>query len=242
VRADAHLAHRQPHLAVFGGVGQQSFGLRQPFVGLAQVAHLRGQHQLQFAILGVSLDGLARHLDGLVELFGVAPGVHLGLIAAHCRLAAHVNQLLIGGDGLGCLVLLVIHRSQPLQEDAAVVLLLGGVGSVGVRGQVHHLLVGLRGLVVATQHVQQQPLVEARFQAAGVHLARLADGGQRILILSLAALNLADAHQGAGVLRVGLGQLPVSLERLIELVVAEQCMGQLIQRARVPRLQVMSAR
>ena len=150
-------------------------------------------------------------------------------------------SFLVGGDGLGDLVLLVIDRPQPLQEDAAIVLLLGGVGAVGVRGQVHHLLEDLRGFVEAAQHIQQQPLVVAGFQIAGLLHARFADGGQRILILSLAALNLADMNQGAGILRVGLGQQPELLERLVELIVVEQGLGQRVQRAHVFRLHVGGA-
>ena len=176
---------------------EQPLGHRQPFVGLALVGQFPGQHQLQVAILGVGLDGLARNFDRLVELLGVAVGVHLELVAAHRRFAAHVDQFLIGGNGLGGLVLLVIDRPQPLQEDAAIVLLLGGVSAVGVRGQVHHLLEDLRGLVEAAQHVQQQPFVIAGFQDFGSLLARLADGRQRILVLSLAALDLANVNQRA---------------------------------------------
>ena len=239
--ADIHLAQRQPDGAVLAGVGDQPLGHRQALFALAQVGQFAGQHQLQFAILGVGLDGFVRNLHGLVELLGVAISVHLPLKAAQRHIAAQVDHLLIGGDGLGGLVLLVIDRPQPLQEDAAIVLLLGGIGAVGVGGQVHHFLVGLGGFVVAPQHVQQQPLVIARFKAGGVLLARLADGGQRIFVLSLAALDLADVDERPDVFRIGLGQLLILLERLVELVVAEQGLGQRGQRAHIARLHVRGA-
>ena len=66
--------------------------------------------------------------------------------------------------GLIGLVLFVVDRAQPLEEDAAVVLLLGGVGAVGVRSEVHHLLVDLGGLVIAAKHVEQKPFVIAGFE------------------------------------------------------------------------------
>ena len=206
-QADIHLAERDPDDAVVVGVVEQALGHGEAFVGFALVGQLAGQHQLQVAILGIGRDGLAGDFDGLVELLGVAVGVHLALVAAHGGVAAHVDHLLVGGDGLVGLVLLVIDGAEALEEDAAVVLFLVGVGAVGVGGEIDHGRVGLRGLVEAAQHVEQQAFVVAGFEACGVELARFLDGGQRIFILALAALNLGDVDERLGVVGVGLGQL-----------------------------------
>ena len=138
-------------------------------------------------------------------------------------------------------VLFVIHRAQPLQEDTAVVLLLAGVGAVGVGSQVHHLLVNLRSLIVAGQYVQHKPFVIAGFKRRGVHLARFANGGQRILILSLAALNFTNMDQSLRVLGIGLGKRFELFERLVELVVVEQRLPKGVQRARVSWVHVGGA-
>ena len=136
-QAHVHLPDGEPDAALFVGRGaiEQALGHRQAFVGLALVGQFSGQHQLQVAVLGIGGHGLARNLDRLVELVRVAIGIHLALVAAHRNAAAHVDHLLVGGDRLVGLVLFEVHRSQPLQEDAAVVLFLVGVSAVGVRSR-----------------------------------------------------------------------------------------------------------
>ncbi len=162
---------------------------------MALIGQFAGQHQLQVAVLGIRRNRLARNVDGFVELVVVAIGVHFTLVAAHRWVAAQVDHLLVSGERLVGLVLLEVNRAQPLQEDAAIVLFFAGVGAVGVRGQIDHALVGLRRLIQPAQHIQQQALVVAGFERAGIELARLADGGQRVFVLALAALNLSNVHQ-----------------------------------------------
>ena len=162
-------------------------------------------------VLGIGFDRLARNFDSFVELLGVAIGVHLALVAAQRCVAAHVDHLLVSGDGLVGLVLLVIDGAQALEKDAAIVLLVGGVGAVGVRGEIDHVLVDLRGFVEAAQHIEQQALVVAGFEVVRFLLERLANGGQRVFVLALAALNLADVNQRAGIVRIGVGQFAGTL-------------------------------
>ena len=164
---------------------------------------------------------------------GVAIGIYLPLVAAHGRIAAHINHLLVYGDCLVGLVLLLINGAEAFEEDAAVVLFLGGISAIGVRGEVNHGRVSLSGLVEAAQHVEHQAFVVAGFKAGGVQLARLLDGGQRIFKLALAALNLGDMHQGLGVIRIGGSQVLELRERLVELVVAEQGLAKGVHGARV---------
>ena len=133
------------------------------------------------------------------------------------------------------------HGAEPFEEDAAIVLFFVGVRAVGMRCEVDHGRVGLRGLVKAAQNVEQQAFVVAGFQARGVQLTRFADCGQRIFKLSLAALDLRDVYKGLGVLRVGCGKQLILLLRLVELVVAEQCLGQGVHGVQVARLHVERA-
>ena len=194
-QADIHLAESDPDNTVLGSVGEQALGQRDAFICLVLGGQFTGQHQLQIAVLGVGRNGLARDLDGLFELLGVAVGIHLSLEAAVCRLATHIHHLLVGGNRLLGLVLLQVDGAETPEEDAAIVLFLVGVRAIGMRREIHHCRVGLGGLVKATEHVEQQALVVASFKVGGVELAGLLDGGQRVFKLVLAALNFSDMHQ-----------------------------------------------
>ena len=141
------------------------------------------------------------------------------------RLTTHLDQFLKGRNRLIRLVLLVIDRAQPLQEDAAIVLLLGGIRAVGMRGQIHHLLVDLGRFVVAAQHIQQQSLVVAGFERLRVLVERLLNCNQCIFILSLAAQNLPDVDENTRVFRVDHGQVLILFQGLVELAVVEQRLG-----------------
>ena len=230
-----HVAQRQQDRAVLVGVVEQALGQVQAFVVPALVHQFAGQHQLQIAVLGIGFDRLLCDLHSLVEHLGVAVGVHLALVAARGHVAAHVDHLLVGGDGLVDLVLLVVDRAQPLKEDAAIVLFLGGVRAVGVRGLVHHLLVGGGGLVVVAQHVEQQAFVVAGLEILRVLLARLANGGQRIFILALAPLNFGNVNQRAGVLRIGRRNVLVLLQRGVELAIVQQRLAERVHRGHIAR-------
>ena len=117
--------------------------MARPSSTLPAVGQLTGEHQFQIAVLGIGLDRLARDFDRLVELLGIAIGIDLALVAAECRVAAHVNQFLVGRDCLIGLVLLAIDCAEAFEKDAAVVLFFRSVGAVGMRGELNHVLVDL---------------------------------------------------------------------------------------------------
>ena len=227
------LAQLQPHGAVFIGVVEQAPGQGNGFVVLALFNQGPGQHQLHVRVLGICVRSLARQVRGLIEHLGVDVGLHLLFNGALCAFAAHVDHLLVSGNGLVGLILFVIDRAQMLEEKAAVALFLGGVSAVGMRGQLDHLLEGLRSLVKAAQHVQQVAFLEAGFERRGVLLARFANGGERVLEFSLAELNLGHIHQRLGIFRIGFGQQLELLQGLVKLVVVEQRLAQRVQRMRV---------
>jgi hypothetical protein len=133
------------------------------------------------------------------------------------------------------------HGAEPFEEDAAIVLFLVGISAVGMAGEVDHGRVGLSGLIEAAQDVEQHAFVVAGFKAGGVQLAGFAHGGQRIFKLPLAALDLRDVDESFGVLRIGCGKLLILLERLVELVVAEQSLGEGVHGVQVARLHVHRA-
>ena len=101
-------------------------------------------------------------------MLGVAIGVDLALVAALGEVAAELDHLLVGGDGFGGLVLLVIDGGEALEEDAAVGFLFLGVGAVGVLGEVDHLLVDGDGFVVAAEDIEQQAFVVSGFEGLGI--------------------------------------------------------------------------
>ena len=100
---------------------------------MALVGQFPGQHQLHVAVLGIGGDCFARNLERLIKLVGVAVGVHLALVAALGGIAAQIDHLLVGGNGIVGFVFFHVDPAQPLQEDAAVVLFLVGISAIGVR-------------------------------------------------------------------------------------------------------------
>ena len=113
-------------------VVEQTLGHGQSVFVLALLHQRAGQHQLQIQILGVGCYRLLGDLGGAVKVLGFAVGLYLTFVAAQGRVAPHVDHLLVGGNGQVVLVLFVVDRSQPLQEEAAIGLLLVGVSAVGV--------------------------------------------------------------------------------------------------------------
>ncbi len=77
-------------------------------------------------------------------------------------------------------------------------------------------------LVEAAEHIEKQALVVAGFERSRVLFAGLADGGQRVFVVALAALNFADVDEGLSVFRIRFGQKLELLQGLVELIVAEQ--------------------
>ena len=65
-----------------------------------------GEHHLHVRILGIGIGGLASDLDGFVEHLGLAVGLNLQVRSRERLVAAHVDHLLVSGDGLVGLVLL----------------------------------------------------------------------------------------------------------------------------------------
>ena len=183
--------------------------MRDAFVDFVGVGQFAGQHQFQVIVLWVDLDGLARDFDGFIELLGVAIGVDLALIAAQSGVATHVDHFLICGDGVLSLVLLVVDGAEAFEEDAAIVLLVVGVGAVGVRGEVDHVLVDLNGFIVAAEDVEQQAFVVAGLEIVRLFLGGLADGRRcsHRRICPGGVPNFADVDQRAGVVRISVGQL-----------------------------------
>ena len=149
------LSQLHPHLAVAVGVVEERLGHVEGFLVFALLDECSGEHQLEIEIFGIAGNGFASQIRGLVEQFGLAVGFNLLFEAAQGVVSAHVDHLLVGGDGLGGLVLFAVDGGEVVEEEAAVAFLFGGVGAVGVGGEIDHLLVGGGGFIEAAQHVEQ---------------------------------------------------------------------------------------
>ena len=103
----------------------------------------------------------------------------------------------------------MVNRTEPFKKDGAIILFVRGVCAVGVRSQIDHVLVDLRGLVVATEDVKQQSFVVACFERIGILFDGFLYGRERFFVLALAPKDLADVNEGACVLRVGLCHLAI---------------------------------
>ena len=149
--------------------------------------------------------------DRLVKHLGVAIDIDLVLISAQSIFAAQIDHLLVGRDGFIDLVLLVVNRAEPLKEDGAIIFLVGGIGAIGMGGQVDHVFVDLGSLVITAKNIEQQSFVVACLQRIRILLDGLLNGRQRFFVFALAAKDLADMDRGARILRVGVCKLPIFL-------------------------------
>ena len=100
--------------------------------------------------------------------------------------------------------------------------------------------VGLGGIVEAAQHVEEQAFVVAGFEEVGSSLRAL-----RMVASASSYLPwrrwISPIWTRLGVLRIGLGEELELLEGLVELVVAEQGLGQGVEGMRIPGIHVGGA-
>src|SRR5208282_3726179 len=131
-----------------------------------------------------------------------------------------------------------INRAKPLEKDAPIVLFLGGVRAVGVRRKVDHVLVNLGRFVIASQNVEQETLVVTGLEVVWFLLYGFANGGERVFVLALAALDFADVNQRSGVIGIGVRKLLVFLHGRIELVIVQQSLRERAHGAYVAGLNI----
>ena len=102
-----------------------------------------------------------------------------------------------------------------------------------MRGQIDHFFADGSGLIEAAQGVQQQALVVSSFEILGRFGAGLTNRDESVFVLALTPENLTDVNHDADIFRVGLEQIGELLERLVELIVIEQSLGQSVARGQV---------
>ena len=119
-----------------------------------------------------------------------------------------------------------VDDCQAVEEDGAVRLLAIGVLSVRCARCQPPACQHVDCVVVAAERVVDERFVVGQLERIGRQRLGLLEGLERVVIMSLAALNLGDMNLRLRILRLGRDDVVEHLERLVQLAVGEQSVGQ----------------
>ena len=228
-----HIRKADINLAVVRSAFQKRFHLLKCSIGLPHVRQLAGVDHLQPTTVWKLLGGFTSSVGRFLPFFVFAIGVDDRPVTALRVLVPQRKHFLESFNRGLFVVVVLVGRAQPFEENGAVVLFFLRKLAIRFLGLLEQVLQGLYGFVIATLYLINRSQIVRDLLRILHHGLSFFQVLQREIELALAAIDFAQANVRASVFGVRIGNDFVLLKGLVGLTVVQQALGQSAHRVKV---------